>query len=180
MNHAQRIQARAVRRAGELLEAMESGRGNNQHGVVAHTTRTEAAAKAGMSKHQQVQATRVARVPESEFESQVESESPPTVTMLAEQGISKSAYRNTHQATAGINVAFRSITKDDPRAIAAGLMQHEARPALDRAQALRDRLEDLLAPVRLHGAGKVRWPEKRKPPPAGEYRWGRRCPGSWG
>lgn len=49
-------------------------------------TQREAAAEAGISEHQQLQATQVARVPQAEFDKQVESEKPPTVTKLAEQG----------------------------------------------------------------------------------------------
>jgi hypothetical protein len=57
--------------------------------VGAHTyqTREGAARDAGMSKHQQVQATRIASIPEREFEEQVESDAPPTLTQLAQQGI---------------------------------------------------------------------------------------------
>ncbi|NKC02405.1 hypothetical protein HED55_00385 [Ochrobactrum haematophilum] len=39
-----------------------------------------------MSPHQAKQAVRVANVPQSDFERQVESANPPTVTKLAEQG----------------------------------------------------------------------------------------------
>lgn len=41
---------------------------------------------AGQSKNQQIQAMRVANVSEADFERQVESDNPPTVTRLAEQG----------------------------------------------------------------------------------------------
>lgn len=44
------------------------------------------AREAGLSKDQQVQAVRVASVPESEFEDLIDSDTPPTVTKLAEQG----------------------------------------------------------------------------------------------
>ena len=44
------------------------------------------AERACISKHQQVQAIRVANVPAASFERQVESPKPPTVTALAEQG----------------------------------------------------------------------------------------------
>lgn len=39
-----------------------------------------------MSERQQVTAIRVANIPEHDFERQVESDKPPTVTALAEQG----------------------------------------------------------------------------------------------
>lgn len=90
---ADRIQARAIRRAGELLKQIEPGRGarDGKRGEGAHTplTRADAAREAGMSKHQQVQATRVANIPDSDFEQRVESDSPPTITKLAEQGKKK-------------------------------------------------------------------------------------------
>lgn len=92
MKMATRIRARAARRAGELLHQIETPefRGN-QHvaGAVVHTdqTRQSAARDAGMSKHQQVQATRIAAIPEQDFEAQVESPKPPTLTQLAQQGI---------------------------------------------------------------------------------------------
>ena len=46
----------------------------------------EAAEQAGMSERQRITAVRVANVPEDAFELAVESEHPPTVTALAEQG----------------------------------------------------------------------------------------------
>ncbi len=68
---AQRIRSRAIRRAGELLKQIEPAKpAPNQHaaGVGAHTSRTEAAKTAGLSKHQQVQAVRVASIPSDVFD----------------------------------------------------------------------------------------------------------------
>ncbi len=90
MRMAARIKARAVRRSGELLKQIEDGKGRNQYsedGVADHTTRSDAARSAGMSKHQQVQATRLANIPQEDFDAQVESENPPTLSQLAEQGV---------------------------------------------------------------------------------------------
>ncbi|MEI4482201.1 MULTISPECIES: hypothetical protein [unclassified Phyllobacterium] len=90
MKMATRIRDRAIRRAGELLKQIEPAHGANQNiGAAADTkvlTRRDAAEQAGMSKRQQVTAIRVANVPEPDFERQVESANPPTVTKLAEQG----------------------------------------------------------------------------------------------
>ena len=64
MNHARRIQARAVRRMGELLEAIEPQSGGDRKSNGGHPpldTRTSAARSAGLSEHQQKQAVRVAR-----------------------------------------------------------------------------------------------------------------------
>jgi hypothetical protein len=88
---AQRIRARAIRRAGELLKQIEPQQGQRrdlQPSVGGHTkSREDAAREAGMSKHQQVQAVRVANVPADDFERQVESPKPPTLSELASQGV---------------------------------------------------------------------------------------------
>jgi hypothetical protein len=91
---AARIQARAIRRCGELLkeiEAKHTGRPPEirNDAVPNSETRKSAAEKAGLSERQQKTAVRVANVPEEEFETQVESDSPPTVTALAGQGTQK-------------------------------------------------------------------------------------------
>lgn len=90
---AARIQARAIWRCGELLKEIEKQHGANQNigdgdGPKVYT-RKEAAEDAGLSERQQKTAVRVANVPKEEFEAQVESDSPPTVTALAEQGTRK-------------------------------------------------------------------------------------------
>ena len=92
---ADRIKARAIRRCGELLEAIRPAK--NQHdantragsayvGAVSSSSRSAAAAKAGLSERQKVTALRVARVPAAEFEQAVDSDAPPTITALAERG----------------------------------------------------------------------------------------------
>jgi hypothetical protein len=86
---AARIRARAIRRAGELLKQIEPAPNQHVAGVGAHTSRSDAAREAGMSKHQQVQATRIAAIPEHDFDDQVESPTPPTLTQLAQQGIQR-------------------------------------------------------------------------------------------
>jgi len=86
---ADRIQARAIRRAGELLKQIPPAHGANQNiraGALPIVSRTQAADDAGMSHHQRRQAIRVATVPDDDFERQIESDSPPTVTSLANQG----------------------------------------------------------------------------------------------
>jgi hypothetical protein len=86
---AERIQARAVRRCGELLKQVPSGQGSkNQYGELrdGNVTRQEAARDAGLSERQKVTAMRVANVAGPVFEAMIESDSPPTVTQLAELG----------------------------------------------------------------------------------------------
>ena len=82
--HADRIQARAIRRCGELLKQFD-GRGgdNTKKADTPLFGRADAANHAGLSEHQAKQAVRVANVPPEEFERQVESPAPPTVTPLA-------------------------------------------------------------------------------------------------
>jgi hypothetical protein len=89
---ADRIQARAVRRCGELLDEIEPRQGANQNiqdGADPKVGRAAAAEAAGLSERQRKTALRVAHVPAAEFEAAVESDRPPTVTTLAERGTQK-------------------------------------------------------------------------------------------
>jgi hypothetical protein len=88
---AQRIQDRAVRRCGELLKQVPADKGGRpsletQEGDLPSITRTEVATAAGLSEHERKTALRVASISAESFERQVESDNPPTVTALAEQG----------------------------------------------------------------------------------------------
>jgi hypothetical protein len=85
---AQRIRARAIRRAGELLRQIEPQPGTRSDLGRAPTqgSRAQAASNAGFSPHQARQALRVAAVPAADFERQIERLTPPTVTELARQG----------------------------------------------------------------------------------------------
>lgn len=87
--HADRIQARAIRRCGELLKQFD-GRGGDRSksdgAVISAPTQRQAAEGAGISERQRVTAVRVANVPADTFEQHVESEAPPTVTKLADMG----------------------------------------------------------------------------------------------
>lgn len=85
---ADRIQARAIRRCGELLRQIKPAK--NQHDASARAqdgdgprTRTEAATQAGLSERQRKTALRVAAVPDEAFEAAVESDEPSTVTQLS-------------------------------------------------------------------------------------------------
>ena len=88
---AQRIRARAIRRAGELLKQIEPAPTGPKPELKAGDRhqfgRADAAREAGMSPHQAKQATRIANVPEREFEEQIESPKPPTLSQLAQQGV---------------------------------------------------------------------------------------------
>lgn len=88
---AQRIRARAIRRAGELLKQIEPSKGGRppetKDASDLSLTRKQAATNAGMSERQQKTALRIANVPEREFEEQVESPKPATLSQLASQGV---------------------------------------------------------------------------------------------
>jgi hypothetical protein len=89
---ALRIQARAIRRAGELLRQVPPANGANQNicpdgGM--KVTRSSAAADAGLSKRQKDTALQVANVPANEFASVVDSDTPPSITQLAALGTDK-------------------------------------------------------------------------------------------
>jgi hypothetical protein len=88
MKMAVRIRDRAIRRAGELLKQIEPqpGKRTDVEPSGGAPTRLQVAKDAGMSRDQMHTAIRVANVPAEDFEKQVESQTPPTVTALAEQG----------------------------------------------------------------------------------------------
>lgn len=94
-NYAKRIRIRALKQCGVLLRAIEASHGANQNirdGSDPKVTRKSAAADAGLSERQQKTAQRIASIPEDQFEWQVESGSPPTITELAEQGKNKKVF----------------------------------------------------------------------------------------
>jgi len=87
MKRSTRIRDRAIRRAGELLKQIEPAQGvrtdlEHRVGTPPMLTRKQAAEDAGLSNDQMKQAIRVANVPSADFERQVESDKPPTVTKL--------------------------------------------------------------------------------------------------
>ena len=146
MNHATRIHARAIRGAGKLIEDIEPKHGANQNireGDRPNVTRESAATDAGMSSHQRKTALRVANVPESEFERQVESEKPPTVTMLAEQGIKPSAFRKSTEAVGHIRRFSKWIELQDSNEIANGMFRHEVQPTLEQTDEIIEWLQSL-------------------------------------
>lgn len=89
-NLALRIQQRAQRRMGELLQQLPSARGANLTAAGregAHPiSRQSVATDAGLSEHQRKTALRIASVPEEDFEALIESDQPPTVTEMAMRG----------------------------------------------------------------------------------------------
>ena len=87
---AQRIRARAIRRAGELARQLMAPHGGNRSEQVDTTdnliSRDEVKERSGFSDRQLTTALRIANVPEREFEQQIEAPKPPTLSQLASQG----------------------------------------------------------------------------------------------
>lgn len=87
---ADRIQARATRRCGELLKQVPPHKGGGHQPVdQPASARAAAAREAGMSKHQKDTALRVASIPSQKFEEMVEAEPPAKVTTLADYGVER-------------------------------------------------------------------------------------------
>jgi hypothetical protein len=96
--YARRIQARALRRAGELLKDVPRGDEATRYGRDGTVPpgdstsyenpvgRAKAADQAGLSERQRKTALRVAAIPAEEFDCAIESQAPPTVTELAARG----------------------------------------------------------------------------------------------
>jgi len=134
---ADRIQARAIRRCGQLLSEIEGA--VNQHkgaSVGGGTSRNKAAREAGLSHRQQHTALRVARVNGEEFEDAVESEDPPTVTALAERGKKAAPKFDLHgrdpsqfawatEALGWIRRAEDFCSHHDPKTIVDGMLPRE-------------------------------------------------------
>lgn len=136
--YATRIKARAIRRCGELLKAIPEARGANQNisgdDPTKVVTRTDAAADAGMSRDQKVTALRVASVDQADFDEQVESESPPTITALAEQGrktavdlgdITAADYKAATRVMGALREFAKFCGSTDPASSVRGFKPHE-------------------------------------------------------
>lgn len=132
-----RIQARAIRRCGELLKAIEPGNGKRTD-LGRETTRGSVARDAGLSDHQRKQALRVASVPTDDFEAQTASASPPTVTKLAEQGtksrpivdlggIAPAEFARATEAGGTLKRFADFCARNDPRVIARAFRPSEVK-----------------------------------------------------
>ena len=78
-----------MRRCGQLLKEIEKATGPGRGKGGGASPRVSAATSAGLSPDQAKQSIRVANVAEDDFEGQLESDKPPTITNLAEQGKKK-------------------------------------------------------------------------------------------
>lgn len=129
--YADRIQARAIRRCGELLKQIPAAHGANQNiqeGALPKVTRESAATEAGLSEHQRKTALRVANVPERDFEAQISSDEPPTVTELARQGTVAKAITDADLVRAGEAQRMLSKFAEFCQANEAGQIGHVFNP----------------------------------------------------
>jgi hypothetical protein len=144
--HAMRIQARAVRRCGELLKQFD-GRGGDQtkKDAAVHfaPSQRHAADEAGISERQAKTAVRVANLPAEAFEAIVESPTPTTVTAIAEMGRKRRGPLTEPAAMpprpAGFSQATYAIgtveefavfcLANDPEFVAGGVLRHEVAEA---------------------------------------------------
>lgn len=160
MKMATRIRDRAIRRAGELLKQIEPNKGGRPSETRADAdpsfSRKAAGSEAGMSDRQIKTAIRVANVPEADFERQVESANPPTVTKLAEQGKKPapqpvvdlkgrdpSEFNRSMHFVAEFEDYAKAIGKFDLETILPGLISDEAervRAAIAKIDAIHDRI----------------------------------------
>ena len=156
---AMRIHGRALRRVGELLKEIDA-RGAHRRTVGAHgSSQRAAAASAGLSEHQQLQAVRVANVPAEAFEAAIESDDPPTVTALAEAGTKpreqpdllrgrdpRKFYAATHTIGAMQRLA-EECAKYEPTFVAGGLGVDEAQHARDLVASIETWLAGFVASI---------------------------------
>jgi len=139
-----RIQARAIRRCGELLKEIEidydrhTNKTDQSLGTLSLITRGKAAKQAGLSRWQKETAIRVANIPAKTFDDAIEGDDLLTITELAELGTKKQ--EAPYYAKEGITQeAFHRATTlgghlqrldefcrgNPPAGSAAGFQQHE-------------------------------------------------------
>ncbi len=126
---ADRIQARAIRRCGELLKQIEPDKGTaGRKGIgrrePSRQSRTQVAKDAGLSEHQRKTALRVANVPEDEFEEAVQSDYPPSVTHLAEAG-KKPGFKQATYAIGHLRRMVKFCQENSAKQTTQGLMETE-------------------------------------------------------
>jgi len=161
---AMRIQARAIRRAGELLQQIEAGQGardgKREDGTVPPLTRTQAADDAGLSERQRKTALRVANVPQDDFDAAIEVPNPLSVTKLAERGVQPRQSSTDHlqgadpddfyAATHGFGALHRmaeACDKFEPAQIVRGLRVFEIQKAmadLDKVFSWLEKVDELI------------------------------------
>jgi len=145
---ADRIQARAIRRCGELFREMApkvtAGRPPGNCAGTVTISRTKAAKDAGLSRRQKVTALRVSNVPVEEFEAAVESDSPPTVTELADRGREPSTahlkgrdpkdFKASTQVQGNLRRFAEFVSTADPQTAVRGAFKRERADMLRHAE----------------------------------------------
>ena len=92
---SKRIRTRAIRRCGELLKLFDARGGDRQSDnfkkgdATPFESKSKIGESVGLSSDQVKQANRIANIPEREFDRQLESDTIPTLTALADQGKKK-------------------------------------------------------------------------------------------
>lgn len=146
-HNAIRIRARAVDRQGALLKLIEPNKGGDRKSKGAHKPfdRKAAAKQAGLSPAEQKTAIRVNNVPRDQFEQQVESDKPPTIQTLAQQGVQphpKATGLDRADMDAGralwalINSAQREAKKVKIEQALRGMTMDEITVTIERGEAL--------------------------------------------
>ncbi len=125
-----RIQVRAMRRMGELVKTFQTGpKGGrpSKNGTGTHTvSQRQAAEGAGVSKHQEVTAVRIANVPEPEFEAAMESDDPPTVTKLAhQQRPAPPGFINATKLMGAVRRFSEFCEEHPPESVSSGVLEYE-------------------------------------------------------
>lgn len=157
---AMRIQGRAIRRCGELLQEIEPTKfRGNQHAAVRDgdgPNRKQAASEAGLSQRQAKTALRVANVPHDDFEEQIESDTPPTLTELGEQGTRKKPppiydlegidpedFKVATRAGGAVHYFCQETDGVDFQQATRGLKGHEMKPLCEQIAIAKTRLIEL-------------------------------------
>jgi len=129
---ADRIQARAVRRMGELLKDFD-GRGSHwgsKRGDAHISTRAEVSKASGVSRDQAATAIRVANIPAEQFDAVVESDKPPSVTALAEMGKKRrplpEGFKPATHLISTVKRFAEFCQQNDAALVAGGVMSAEA------------------------------------------------------
>lgn len=111
MKYCKRINARATRRAGELLKQIEPQKNQHSAGSGGGPSRKQAAHNAGLSNRQRKDALRIASIPGDDFDEQVEGNNPPSVTKLADKGTEHRDQDEDREAARKMVAAMKAYAK---------------------------------------------------------------------
>jgi hypothetical protein len=141
--YAVRIQARAIRRCGEIYNQIAPGNGardgKRQAGTDPPLTRKSVAISVGHSERKRKTTQRVANLPLKDFERAIEGDNPPTISKLADQGkkplinlgnIEPKNFSRATQVLGDIAQLAESASQNDPVEIASGMFKTEIAKAL--------------------------------------------------